>query len=350
MRRANRGVTITELLTVVALLTILTSFVTPFVVSVKHAALARACANNLRQCYVGLQDVANSNYGKLPTCVVPNTTDSPLKFVDYGLKEDFWWYRKLFTKLYRDKDITVGSPSPSAPTPDRKYVLPEYLALRCAGSVDPYDQARTPGNFNRVDSIDKDRVFDDCFGYNNSGFKYGGAREDQTAVPNPATLPWGGIGASYYYHTTGAWGAVTGRPRHMRHVQATAGSPPPCLCGAAWLSCVKANKCDCGNTWPCPYTRIGEFAEVPEAARTILMMDYVKADAAPNLKNDQLWAYRFRHGGSANITFVDGHVNSYTKPEFLKDWGEPDHTGGTGGFGKDKVTGRARIHWAVLRP
>jgi len=327
MYHRNRGLTITELLTVVAILTILTSMLSPFIITVKHAALGRACAKNLAECYVALQLVANTNYGKLPPCVELNTTDNPLKLTPpYGIKEDQWWYRRLSARLYigkkpdgssRDDPLAGGS------------VEAHQFVVRCPGSPDPYDQARVSAEGNRyqkVNTTDKDRAFDENFGYSNFGFQYGDGTSNQRAIPDPATLRWGAMGNSSYYRASGGWGAITGRPKHIFN-QGT-------------------GKCDCGLAWPCLYTRIGEFASVPEAARTMLMMDYVKADVAPDLKNDGLRGYRFRHNGTANVLFVDGHIQVYTKREFLRDWAEPDHAQ----FARDPVTGRARIHWAVLRP
>ncbi|HUT37660.1 MAG TPA: hypothetical protein VNE39_29535 [Planctomycetota bacterium] len=343
MRRRNHGVTITELLTVISVITILTSFVGPVVLTVKHAATARTCSNNLRQCYITLQLAANATYGKFLPCFELNTAANPLD--DCSVKEGSWWYRKLFSKLYPTKNINAASPTPASPDPGRTYILPEYLVLRCPSSLDPYDQNRVHTKrvgydwYVRVSGTDKDRVFDDNYGYNNFGFKYASTTDGSTfttrditaAIPDPATnataMKWGVVGNSSYYRSSGGWGAIGGRPKH--------------LCNTS------TGKCACGADWPCKYTRLGEFAVVPEAARTMLMMDYVKADVAPDVKNDFLRGYRFRHAGRGNILFVDGHLDLCSKPDFTRDWGEPDH--GTS-FAKDLATGRARIHWAVLRP
>lgn len=367
MRHRCRGVTITELLTVVALVTILTSFLGPVITTVKHAAIARSCSNNLRQCYTALQMCANASNGKFMPCFELNTTDSPLQIKDnYPVKEDSWWYRKLFAKLYPQKDIDAASPTPGAPVPARTYILPEYLALRCPSSLDPHDQNRVYQTrqgykwYEKTDSNDKDRVYDDNYGYTNYGFRYGGGRQATPSIPDPVTdataKRWGVVGNTYYYRSTGTnWGAITGRPTHLRHAQKPSDATQ-CLCGVAWDSCPKKNRCDCdvdypapyGKEWPCPYARIGEFAGVPEPGRTMLMMDYVKADVAPNLTNDFLRGYRFRHGGRGNTLFVDGHVDLMSRQDFRRNWGEPDH--GAVAYAKDPVTQRARIHWAVLRP
>jgi hypothetical protein len=47
---------------------------------------------------------------------------------------------------------------------------------------------------------------------------------------------------------------------------------------------------------------------------------------------------------------VDGHIQTYTKPQFLKDWSEPDHASWGTANAPDKTTQHGRIHWAVLRP
>lgn len=330
-----RGLTITELLVVVSLLTILTSFLSPFVLSVKHAALARLCAHNMRQCYVGAQMYANDTFGRLPSCVELNITDNPIQSKDYSLNEQSWWFHKIAAKIYVAKNPD-GTPlnNPVIMNPPATRPVPaDQCVLRCPGSTDPYDQTRVRGSYAQVSGTDKDRVFDDNFGYNNFGFRYGGGKEASCALPNPYTLAWGARGLSYYYRTSGTnWGNIVGRLHFLNP---------------------STKKCDCG-TDNCPYLtlycRLGDYAMVPEAARTLMMMDYAKADVAPRLNNDGVWGYRFRHDGRANAMFVDGHVDLYTQMSFLKDWMEPDHAkwGTTGA--SDPLTQRGRIHWAVLRP
>ncbi len=350
MRRNGtaRALTITELLVVVSLLTILTSILSPFVLSVKHAALGRLCAHNLRQCYVGAQMYANDTFGRLPSCVELSggSWNAPIS-------ESRWWYHKIASKIYTAKKPD-GTPlnNPVA----GGYIPADQCALRCPGSTDPYDQTRVSGGYTKVsgNNSDKDRVFDDNYGYNNFGFVYGDGTSNQCALPNPATLAWGSRGLSAYYHT---WGAITGGT-HVKHVQGTTGSPPPCaVCNKAW-PCDKANKCTCGAAWPCPlatYCRLGDYSQVPEAARTLMMMDYAKADVAPKLsspQNDGLYGYRFRHDGRANAMFVDGHVQVYDSRTFLEGagWCEPDQAKWGTPTAPDPVTQRGRIHWAVLRP
>ncbi len=263
MRHRCRGVTITELLTVVALVTILTSFLGPVVTTVKHAAIARSCSNNLRQCYTTIQICANASSGKFMPCFELDTTDSPLQIKDYAIKESSWWYRKVFAKLYPTKSIDADSPAVGAGLDIRTtYVHPQYNALRCPASLDPYDENRvypTRRVYNwycRVGVADKDRVFDDNYGYNNFGFKYAGPagtdRSSQSSIPDPALgMPWGCVGNGAYYHTSykcathglvfpwdyagqsaakcpvckgnltydQAWGSIYGRPTHLRHAQ-----------------------------------------------------------------------------------------------------------------------------------
>ncbi len=376
MRRHRRGVTITELLTVISVLTILSSFVGPFVVTVKHVALGRACGNNLRQVYIGLQLYSNANYDRLPACFDLNTTDNPLKLQNYSIHEESWWYWKAYRVMQRLPGVRLDDPTTKrCPVPgctyraaeaglcathttvalvndDRVWAVAE--ALRCPASSDPYNQNRVRGAYSQVSGVDKDRVFDDNFGYNNFGFVYNqgdAAKENKPAMVNPDTLRWGALGNSYYYRSTGTnWGVIIGRPRHIRNVVGSPPkpvSPPQCACGY---------KVGVNFVWPCPYTRLGEFSKVPEASRTMLMMDYNKADVAPTLLNDGFWGFRFRHGGRANVMFVDGHVNSYNRVEFLSDWAEPDHgswiaaDAGTVRGAIDPQTRRGRIHWAVLRP
>jgi len=313
MRKSKRGITLTELLTVVSVLTIMTSFVTPVIISVKHSAMARVCSNNIRQIYMALQLYANNQYGRFPGCFEINAPASgPVLTSDYGVWENSWWYRKVSALLYPGKD-PLASPA--------NFLPPEQFALRCPATMDSYNDYYAAGWYPKVSTgsdSDKDRAFDDNYGYTNFGFRYGAGHNAQPAVVNPDTLNWGTLTTSKYYHAAGGWGAIVGRPTHLKKTVTT---------------------CDCGNPWPCIYTSLGQFSKVSEGARTILMMDYVKADVAPEFVNDGLWGYRFRHGGRANVLFADGHISLYSRQSFLADLGTPDPT-----------TTRTRIHWSVLRP
>ncbi|HPD15906.1 MAG TPA: prepilin-type N-terminal cleavage/methylation domain-containing protein [Planctomycetota bacterium] len=335
----QHGLTIVELLTVISILTIITSLASPMILQAKHAALARSCASNLRQVHLGVELVRNANYGKLPTCVELDTADNPLKLQNYPLKEDRWWYRKVSAALYPRFGATVMDPLQGAAVPHERY------ALRCPGSPDPYDQTRVRGAFWKVQGTDKDRVFDNCYGYNNFGFAYNvgdTAKENKCAIGSPAPIDWSCPGNSSYYRDLAiSWGVIVGRPRHLYDPSKDSGGMKYCNCDTGLVP---------RKTWPCAYTRLGEFALVPEAARTMLLMDYVKADVAPNLLNDGLKGPRFRHGGRGNVVFVDGHIGLYSARDFMSEWSEPDHASWGTANAPDAVTRRGRIHWAVLRP
>mgnify|MGYP000050083798 CR=1 FL=1 len=371
MRRRNRGITLTELLTVVSLITILTSMVTPFLVRVRHAAIGRVCANNLRQLSTALELVRNVNSNNLPACFELNTTDNPLNpkigSGGYSIKEDSWWYHKLARALnttvsLNDKrmkcivcgarvdymDAEEGKVHCNKPTitDDRSERAGHYV-LRCPGSADPPNQIYAPSSLIKVDGIDKDRVYDDCYGYNNFGFRYGRSsdntwQESPPALPDPNTLKWGSIGPTYYYRRSGTmWGSIKGIPKHLMNPDDT-------------------TKCMCGNKWPCRFTRLGESAILPEPARTLLLCDYVKADVAPthlytldggslaSVAYDGLRGYRFRHGEALNVLFADGHVGFFTKRHLLAALGtlSPETVGGD----VSQPLKRKTIHWEVYRP
>jgi len=317
MRRRNRGLTLTELLVVTAVVTILTSFVSPLLIRAQRSARGRACSSNLRQIYHGAALLANKNFGKLPACVTPAAD------ANSEVKKDGWWFRRISSTLYPDKDpLTVPS----------QLFRPEHSIFRCPESRDQYNCDWAPpdssvrrskvhnsaywpfilSGWDAQENWPLDRVYDDNYGYNNMGFVYNGVRE----VPNPDSntnpsaqdyVPTSGVPFARYYKGGGP--VVSGR--------------------------YQTRKIDGPNYQP----HIGEYSEVPDGARTILVMDYIKADAQPFPGLDDLFGFALRHGDRGNALFVDGHAEVYSKPHLLA------HMGDT-----DKATPLGRIHWAVRKP
>ncbi len=338
MRRTRRGMTLTELLTVVAVIAILTSMISPMVVQARKSAQGRACMHNIQNIYVALSQIANNNYGRLPACFDLDGEDikgTVYKVIVDGqvvkVKENdetSWWYHKVARVLYPDylrkkteeRTVTLqdGTKKTVEVTTVTDYIQgndfqPDQCVLRCPVSLDPCPHTRAHHVPNPNNTV-IDRVFDDNYGYNNYGFRYKN-HENQHAIPDPATLMWGRSGTSSYYHEktwTGGtgWGAIKG-----------------------W----RVDDQPGGDTDE--KTHLGRFTDFPEASRTIVLMDYVKADIAPRLQNDGLWGFRFRHNGTANVLFADGHVLVYSREAFLSDLGIVDPT-----------TGREKIHWYVVKP
>jgi len=332
MRRTTRGMTITELLTVVAVIAILTSMISPVVIQARKSAQGRACANNVQNIYVALSQIANDNYGKLPPCFEldgESIKGTVYKVVVDGevvrIKENdetSWWYHKVARALYPDynrkktetRTVTLsdGTQKQVEIETITDYIQgndfrPEHCVLRCPVSLDPCPHTRAHHVAQPSNKV-IDRVFDDNYGYNNYGFRYKN-HENQHAIPDPATLLWGRSGTSKYYHA-GGWGAIQG-----------------------W----RYDALPGGDTDQ--KTHLGRYTDFPEASRTIVLMDYVKADIAPRLQNDGLWGFRFRHNGTANVLFADGHILVYSRASLLSDLGIIDPT-----------TGRERIHWYVVKP
>ena len=67
-RRTPRAFTLTELLTVVSVITILTSMMAPVLLRVRQEAGRIKCTSNLKQVHEALELVANRRNGKLPKC------------------------------------------------------------------------------------------------------------------------------------------------------------------------------------------------------------------------------------------------------------------------------------------
>lgn len=332
MRHTHRAMTMTELLTVVSVIAILTSMLSPVIIQARKSAQGRACSNNIQNIYLGLSQIANDNYGKLPPCfdlhgedikgtVYKVIVDGEVATI-YEDDETSWWYHKVARVLYPDynrrrtenRTVTLqdGTQKEVEVTTLTDYIQGNKFrtgqcVLRCPVSMDPCPHTRAH-HVSEPNNNVIDRVFDDNYGYNNYGFRYK-SHENQHSIPDPVTLLWGRSGTSRYYHASG-WGAIKG-----------------------W----RVDSQPGGDTDQ--RTHLGRFADFPETSRTILLMDYVKADIAPRLVNDGLWGFRFRHNGTANVLFADGHIKVYSRGALLSDLGMLDAT-----------TGHERAHWYVVKP
>jgi hypothetical protein len=265
---------------------------------------------NMTQVYQGLQLHANANFGKFPQCFDYDPSRSGPAVARYqsvsnsstwvsdGTNEDSWWYRKvarivhpkdypqetvggtLVYRLYDQLDVpdtsnTAWWQSPANSGRKLYPFEPQRCILRCPGSPDPW---RGGGGVPRCDVVDKDRVYDDCYGYNNYGFTCTGSGSAPWIWP-PATQP--GYNASNTrgicknYHDTGSGGLIG----------------------------------TLDNTLNPLYVRVGNLAEFDGQACTILLMDYVKAEITPS--SDGIAGYRFRHAGKANVLFASGRIEGY---------------------------------------
>ena len=305
MERRQRGMTLTELLTVCAVISILVSMMSPILVRAAKEATRRRCMANIEQIHVGLSLVANDNFGKLPKCYDTKKVKS-----NYQPKEASWWYRKVAKLMYpRGKyknttydHLTVpyarnhswwkkAANAGSTLQPFR----PDQTILRCPSSRDFYDQKYTK-RYTKASGVDKDRVFDDNYGYNNYGFKYKGKKY--------------GAECAIYYKSGGEFFEHS-RLYHTGNDKSHGGYKPMHPIRGSYVR----KKLD-GTSY------IGDLADIPDPAGTVLLMDYVKADIAPlydargDIKVD--WEQRhypdgarFRHGGRANVLFADGHVEGF---------------------------------------
>ena len=340
MRQTRCGLTLTELLTVCSVITILATMVSPVLVRGRQEALRSGCTSNMSQIYGALQLYANANSGKLPRCFDPQPPGRD--GVDYFVIENAWWYSKLWR---------IGNPA--AGELDAGAFSPHQCFLRCPGSRDPADQSHSQGTYlARVSGTDKDRVFDDNYGYNNFGYKH---PTDQTqsfgfiyanATPSPAVDPETTFPPYYpiskYYRTSNRAGnglgydVPTGRPVKGQFRTAT-----------------KVTTLPSGDKVFGTY--IGATADIVQAAATILLADYCKADANafPGVDEGTVvlsgvtypaYGYSFRHGGKANVLFVDGHVRTHA----------PGGARGTSsqntlGEGLLRLVGTSQLHWEAYR-
>jgi len=301
MPRPRRALTLVELLVVVAVLGILVAMLLPMVVRTHQQAIKHRCASHMAQIHTGIELARNQRAGRLPQCLElkPGTDE---------VDEAHWWYRILARILYpHDAEydqLTVPRIRDewwkNNPGRNLQPFPPDGFCITCPASADYHDDTSAPPSVPRCYELDKDRVYDDHYGYNVFGFDYS---------PSVRTigLPDGpdAIATSYLYHRPNASG----------------------LGGREPMEAIRGQFVDTPTT-----THIGAVPDVADPAATILLMDYIKADAQPFPGVDGLHGYRFRHVGQANVLFVDGHVQSYHRSTFLSRVGSPT------------------LHWQVRRP
>ncbi|MFC1805888.1 prepilin-type N-terminal cleavage/methylation domain-containing protein [Planctomycetota bacterium] len=319
MRRRRRGMTLTELLTVVSVISILTSMMSPILLRAHKEAVRRSCMANVQEIGLTLQLIANDNFGKFPRCFDPQN-DAP--GVSSQPNEDSWWYRKVDRKVHptgsysgtnydqltvpyrRDKSWWNTARSNHAPL---QTFDPARTLLRCPASLDMYDQKYTKIHPHATDAttfkgIDKDRVFDDCYGYNNTGFKYDSGYGDECVI---------------YYRDNNKY---FDRSSQLYHVPADSNSGGGV---AGKLRPIQGRYPKPGDSDYDPDKGyIGALADYYDPAGTVLLMDYIKADISMPQDNrgdvtvgTETYHFpdggRFRHGGRANVLFADGHIEGF---------------------------------------
>lgn len=332
MRRPARGMTLTELLTVVSVITILVSMMSPVLIRTLNEARRRRCMANISQISTGLQLIANDHFGKLPRCY----DVKKIKNEKYQPKEGTWWYRKVAKVMYptqrykntnydhlnvpRRRNLSWWNTAGGAGFSVQPFD-PERTILRCPSCTDMHDEGHQAQIKPRASGIDKDRVFDDNYGYSNYGFKYMDANYGKNCT---IYYKHGGVffefSRLYHKRNKNGKGAYASSHRiHGRYTEAKHSEYDP------------------------DYAYIGALADYPDPAGTILLMDYVKADIAPNYDvrpsitvNGEKRHYpdgaRFRHGGRANVLFLDGHVDGFRDKMF-----------------RTAIASGTTIHWAVKR-
>jgi type II secretory pathway pseudopilin PulG len=376
MRPRRRALTLTELLTVASVIAILASMLSPLLVRGRQVAVQQSCASNLNQMFRALTLYANGNNGKFPRCF-----DTPTPSANANPIESTWWYRKIsmvlypldntysFTRqcptcsrLYPATAVTCPLHDPPKAVQDKAYSdwLPHRCVLRCPASHDPFDHSRAPAYFPGVaggDGGDKDRVFDDCYGYNNLGtngygFVYAGAGTLPAVLSRVYSIPY--YSTSKYYHDPSPYGAntpVTGRFMVGRGKECPRDRTfafDPTFDPSKKETCAVSG---CGELLRAvQFGDIGTWSDFSQAASTLLMADYCKADASPfpgvdeglceennpatgKVDNPKLPVpvYGFRHGGKFNALFAAGNVEGFTPRGFFS------------------IVGTPKAHWQVYR-
>ena len=293
MDRARRGLTLIELLAVISVISILMAMMSPILLRAQQEAVRKRCGSNLRQMHTVLELLRNDRQGRFPNCfdLKPGTDE---------VDEASWWYREIVRAAYPHDDEYDMLTVPRAdsawwdanPRTDLAKFPPDGMIPRCPASMDYHDDRHAPSSVPTCYEIDKDRVYDDNYGYNNFGFRYDPAVRTIHLPDGPNA-----IDTTYLYHRPNAAG----------------------LGGRDPMEAIRGQLLDTPAS-----IHIGARADLVDPAGTILLMDYIKADAQPFPGVDGLYGYRFRHGERANVLFADGHAEGFRKRHFLARVGGPD--------------------------
>jgi prepilin-type processing-associated H-X9-DG protein len=344
-RRRCRALTMTELLTVASVIAILASMMSPVLLRFSQEAGRIKCSSNLSQINQAVGLVASQQGGKLPRCFDGPTGSAGV------IDESSWWYRKVARITYPTATVdsvvydqlTVPQPNDAFWTPTAaqqadaarmkewsklKKFDPQSSFLRCPASRDYFWERYCAAGYTYVTdwnggNKDKDRVYDDNYGYNNHGFT------DTTQAAGKQR---------YGFIYTAQYGADVGTTRYNIWWAAPSnvywGSNTLYHAGGSG-----ANRSIQGGYYDehKSFSYIGGLMDMREPAQTILMVDYLKADAAPAIDGRTITiggvpkyfdGYVFRHGGKLNVMFVDGHVEAY-RERMLRDAIASDSIHGT---------------------
>jgi len=340
MRSRRGALTLTELLTVVSVIGILASMISPVLIRGRQEAIRHVCISNLRQIHVAAVLYAGLNNGMFPNCfdlASSSGNSNPI--------ETSWWYRKLW------RITNPNGPELDAANSTNYTFSANQLYLRCPATRDPFDQSRAPVYYPIVTGVDKDRVFDDSYGYNNVGYSsgpntgYGFVYTNATPLPAvfPRTYSTPSFYTSNFYHATSPYGA--NQPVAGRFMSGGGTECPQCR--RFWFDPAKASCPSDGSTLRAAlFGTIGSWSDVSTPAATILVADYAKADASPfpgvdeaivtessptGNVNTAVTGYGFRHGGKLNVLFYDGNVQGYSRASLFS------------------IIGTPKAHWQVYR-
>ena len=312
----RRALTITELLTVVSVIAILTSMMSPVLLRAQQESIRGKCTVNIKRIHEALELYRNHNTGKFPNCFDLNPGGGSSQTV----QEDSWWYRKVAREMWKPAIVSgklydqLNVPrSRSWGSTGRNSGLKKFdpgdMPLRCPASSDNHDESYgDPYKPRCIESteLDKDRVFDDCYGYNNFGdqaakkygFVYASGCGDTCVLhyQNGSSGPFFHISKLYHSGYGGTNAKIKG-----------------------------TFKDDPSSSW----THIGALTEFAEPSITIVLSDYYKADASPTI--DQKVAdfdgdgetelrdgHAFRHGGKGNFLCADGHIEGFRERLFRR--------------------------------
>ena len=159
----HHGFTLIELLVVISIISILAALLLPIISMVREQVSHAVCANNLRQCGVGILASAVDHLGRLPTGYVSDQSYSAASFPDGGWTQDALGVRlsnycdnmavftcPVYKKLLQSGQIkAINIYADVADPGDVRYMTYNYFVGRSFPAVFSSDLTAVPSRMNQ---------------------------------------------------------------------------------------------------------------------------------------------------------------------------------------------------------
>lgn len=295
-RLRRRGFTLVELLTVIAIITVLISLLLPVLSRARQAATQVRCLSNLRQVGLALRSYAAANDDRLPFAYMHRATAKAYGYGEFGVGGLHWTYL-LYPYLGHEGDQTQG----------RGEGLGErgHKVLHDGDTIQPSFSA----DWFRPETVSHYTAHAKLFGYDPFRIPRNGFdvvepyRLSRIRRASEVAMVWDGpqIGNAWGDEHAGVYSAPP--QGHMLgdteyYGPYWIGYPPP-----AWYPYA--------NTGPNP----GANLDFPVSNEPVKGVYYFRGFGSANNANSH---FRWRHGGNriCNFLFVDGHATGLRYKKF----------------------------------